>query len=178
VRASLGHSAATLAEARDGYAAGAPTTTHVFNAMSGIDHRAPGLALAALLDDAVYVELIADGIHVDPGLWPLIRRLKPADRLVLVGDAAGSGDPISGEGMSVAFACARALGDLLPKALARGADRAALAQLRAERGEAHLGRGSGGGAAGGPREPQPAPDRSRHPEGPGPAARAARRRPP
>ena len=53
--------------ARRGYAAGATSTTHLFNAMTGLDHRAPGLALAALLDDAVYVELIADGIHVHPG---------------------------------------------------------------------------------------------------------------
>ena len=84
-----------LEEARAGYAAGATSTTHLFNAMSGLDHRAPGLALAALLDDAVYVELIADGIHVDPALWPLITRLKPADRLLLVSDAialAGMGD--------------------------------------------------------------------------------------
>ena len=63
--------------------------------MTGIDHHAPGVAVAALLDDAVFVELIADGIHVDPGLWPLITRLKPADRLLLVSDAialAGMGD--------------------------------------------------------------------------------------
>jgi N-acetylglucosamine-6-phosphate deacetylase len=95
VAVSLGHSAATLDEARAGYAAGARTTTHLFNAMSGVDHRAPGLAVVALLDDAVYVELIADGIHVVPAVWPLITRLKPADRLLLVSDAislAGMGD--------------------------------------------------------------------------------------
>ena len=63
--------------------------------MTGVDHHAPGVAVAALLDDAVFVELIADGIHVDPGLWPLITRLKPVDRLLLVSDAvalAGMGD--------------------------------------------------------------------------------------
>jgi N-acetylglucosamine-6-phosphate deacetylase len=63
--------------------------------MGGVDHRAPGLALAALLDDAAWVELIADRIHVDPALWPLITRLKPPDRLLLVSDAialAGTGD--------------------------------------------------------------------------------------
>lgn len=95
VAVSVGHSAATLAEARAGYAAGATSTTHLFNAMTGIDHRAPGLALAALLDDAVYVELIADGVHVDRALWPLVTRLKPADRLLLVSDAiaiAGTGE--------------------------------------------------------------------------------------
>ena len=49
---SIGHSAATVEEARAGYDAGATSTTHLFNAMSGIDHRAPGLAVTALLDDA------------------------------------------------------------------------------------------------------------------------------
>ncbi len=92
---SIGHSAATFDEARRGYDAGATGTTHLFNAMSGLDHRAPGVAAAALLDDAVYVELIADGIHVHPALWSLVTRLKPVDRLVLVSDAialAGTGD--------------------------------------------------------------------------------------
>jgi N-acetylglucosamine-6-phosphate deacetylase len=95
VASSIGHSAATVDEARDGYRAGARSTTHLFNAMSGVDHRDPGVALAALLEDEAYVELIADGIHVDRALWPLIARLKPADRLVLVSDAialAGTGD--------------------------------------------------------------------------------------
>lgn len=95
VAVSMGHSAATLAEARAGYAAGGTSTTHLFNAMTGVEHRAPGLAVAALLDDAAYVELIADGEHVDAAVWELVRRLKPADRLVLVSDAislAGTGD--------------------------------------------------------------------------------------
>jgi N-acetylglucosamine-6-phosphate deacetylase len=94
VRVSLGHSAATVPEARAGYAAGAVSTTHLFNAMIGVVHREPGLALEALLDDAVWVELIADTLHVDPALWPLIWRLKPAERVLLVSDAimlAGSG---------------------------------------------------------------------------------------
>ena len=92
---SIGHSAATVAQARAGYGAGASTTTHLFNAMSGIDHRAPGVAVAALLDDEVFTELIADGVHVDRTLWPLITRLKRADRLLAVSDAislAGTGD--------------------------------------------------------------------------------------
>ena len=92
---SLGHSAAGLDQARAGYAAGARSTTHLFNAMSGIDHHAPGLAVAALTDDAVTVELIADGHHVHPALWPIVERAKPAGRLILVSDAlpqAGLGD--------------------------------------------------------------------------------------
>jgi N-acetylglucosamine-6-phosphate deacetylase len=91
VAASLGHSAATVEEARAGYAAGARTTTHLFNGMSGIDHRAPGLALAALLEDDAYVELIADGHHVAESVWALILRAKPADRLILVSDGVAFG---------------------------------------------------------------------------------------
>ena len=94
VRVSLGHSAATVPESRAGYAAGAVSTTHLFNAMVGVVHREPGLALEALLDDAVWVELIADTLHVAPDVWPLIWAMKPADRVLLVSDAislAGSG---------------------------------------------------------------------------------------
>jgi N-acetylglucosamine-6-phosphate deacetylase len=95
VAPSIGHSDATLEEARAGYVAGGRTTTHLFNAMSGIDHRLPGLAVVALALDDAYVELIADGSHVHPALWPIITRMKPPDRLVLVSDAlplAGMGD--------------------------------------------------------------------------------------
>ena len=95
VTVSLGHSDATLAQARAGYAAGARSTTHLFNAMSGMAHRHPGLAAAALADDGVSVELIADDIHVDPVLYRLIARAKPPDTLLLVSDAlppAGTGD--------------------------------------------------------------------------------------
>jgi N-acetylglucosamine-6-phosphate deacetylase len=95
VASSIGHSAATLAEARAGYAAGGTTTTHLFNAMTGVDHHAPGLAVAALDDDDAYTELIADGEHVHRSLWPIITRTKPSDRLLLVSDAialAGMGD--------------------------------------------------------------------------------------
>jgi N-acetylglucosamine-6-phosphate deacetylase len=94
VAVSLGHSAADHDEARAGYAAGARTTTHLFNAMTGIDHRSPGLAVAALTDDDAFVELIADGHHVHPALWPIIIRTKPAGRLLLVSDAA----PLAGTG--------------------------------------------------------------------------------
>ena len=101
VAVSLGHSIATVEQGRAGYAAGARTTTHLFNAMTGVDHRQPGLAVAALIEDAVAVELIADGNHVARALWPLIVRAKPADRLLLVSDAlalAGMGDGITSIG--------------------------------------------------------------------------------
>ena len=87
IAASLGHSMATVHQGRAGFEAGGRTTTHLFNAMIGVDHHAPGLAVAALTDDAAYVELIADGYHVHESVWPIITRTKPADRLILVSDA-------------------------------------------------------------------------------------------
>jgi len=95
VRVSIGHSAADYAMAIAGYDAGGTTTTHLFNAMTGVEHRSPGVAVAALTRDDAWVELIADGQHVHSALWPIIRRAKPADRLLLVSDAlslAGMGD--------------------------------------------------------------------------------------
>lgn len=95
VTVSLGHSDATAGQAAAAYAAGGRTTTHLFNAMSGVHNHEPGLVVAALADDGVYVELVADGHHVDRTVWPLILRAKPTDRLVLVSDAigiAGTGD--------------------------------------------------------------------------------------
>lgn len=97
VAVSLGHSAAGRDESLAGFAAGARSTTHLFNAMTGVDHHAPGLAAVALAEDAAWVELIADGHHVDPILWSTILRSKPAGRVLLVSDAislAGTGDGV------------------------------------------------------------------------------------
>ncbi|AGC48497.1 Monooxygenase, FAD-binding protein [Myxococcus stipitatus DSM 14675] len=59
------------------------------------------------------------------GAGPLARvaRVRVADRFALVGDAAGYVDALTGEGLSLAFACAESLGTLLPDALAKGATR-------------------------------------------------------
>jgi N-acetylglucosamine-6-phosphate deacetylase len=89
VNVSLGHSNATTEEALRGYATGGRTTTHLFNAMSGVDNHRPGLAVAALTNDQVYVELIADGLHVERSVWPIVLRAKPPGRLILVSDAIG-----------------------------------------------------------------------------------------
>ena len=85
VAVAIGHSAAGADEAWTAYEAGARSTTHLFNAMTCAITDF-GVAVAALLEDEAYVELIADGIHVHPAIWPLITRLKRAD-LLLVSDA-------------------------------------------------------------------------------------------
>lgn len=81
---SLGHSDCTHDEALAAFAAGARCVTHLFNAMSPLRHRAPGLVGAAL-DGDVAAGLIADGVHVADAALRLA--LKASDRLFLVSDA-------------------------------------------------------------------------------------------
>jgi N-acetylglucosamine-6-phosphate deacetylase len=83
---SLGHSEADEAQARTAYGQGVAMLTHAFNAMPGLQHRAPG-PLGALLDfPQVALGLIADGVHVAPSMAVLLQRLWP-EQLVLVSDA-------------------------------------------------------------------------------------------
>jgi N-acetylglucosamine-6-phosphate deacetylase len=86
---NMGHSNASFEQAREGAAAGARGVTHLFNAMSGLHHREPGLAGYALMDDDLYVELIADGVHVHPEMVKLALKLKPPDKILLVSDSLG-----------------------------------------------------------------------------------------
>jgi N-acetylglucosamine-6-phosphate deacetylase len=83
---SLGHSAADADTARAAFAAGATLVTHLFNTMAPLDHRAPGLAGAALVDRRVAVGVIADGVHLDPLVLELVRETA-RDRTLLVTDA-------------------------------------------------------------------------------------------
>jgi N-acetylglucosamine-6-phosphate deacetylase len=84
---SLGHSNATLAEAKAAIDAGARHATHTFNAMRALDHREPGVLGAVLADDGVTADLIADGIHVHPKTVSLFLRAKGAAGAVLITDA-------------------------------------------------------------------------------------------
>lgn len=94
VRVSLGHSNATAAEATAGIAAGARSATHTFNAMRAIDHREPGLAAVVLDSDALFAELIADGIHVHPAMIRLWLKAKGPHRAILITDGmAATGMP-------------------------------------------------------------------------------------
>jgi N-acetylglucosamine-6-phosphate deacetylase len=87
VAASLGHTAATFDEMRAGVDSGARLVTHVFNAMTGFSHRAPGALGAALVDDRVVLGLIADGVHADPAAVLLAIRAAGPARIALVTDA-------------------------------------------------------------------------------------------
>jgi N-acetylglucosamine-6-phosphate deacetylase len=84
---SAGHTMATYAEALDSFAAGVRYATHLFNAMTPLNHRAPGLPLAVLNQPAIVAGLIPDGIHVHPALIKLIWAMKGPQGLNLVSDA-------------------------------------------------------------------------------------------
>jgi N-acetylglucosamine-6-phosphate deacetylase len=89
---SLGHTDATYEEFVRGIDAGAEMVTHLYNAMSGFSHRAPGAMGAALVDDRVTVGLIADGVHCHPASVRLAVAAKGPRRVALVTDAiAGAG---------------------------------------------------------------------------------------
>lgn len=62
-------------------------TTHTFNAMSGITHRGKSTALSALINDDIYAEIIADGVHVSDDALNLFFKSKPADKVILISDA-------------------------------------------------------------------------------------------
>lgn len=87
VLVSIGHTDADHATTRAAFAAGVTGVTHLFNAMSPLQHRAPGVVGAALDDQHVYCGIIVDGFHVDPAALRIAVRARPVDRFMLVTDA-------------------------------------------------------------------------------------------
>ncbi len=93
-RVSLGHTGATYDDARAAIDAGARHATHLFNRMSLMSSRAPGVAGAVLESNAVAAELICDGVHVHPALMAMAIRAKTARRMMAITDGtAGAGLP-------------------------------------------------------------------------------------
>ncbi|MBE2990434.1 N-acetylglucosamine-6-phosphate deacetylase [Sphingomonas sp. CFBP 13603] len=84
---SIGHSDADHVTASAGIAAGITGVTHLFNAMSPLVHRAPGVVGAVLDDQTVYCGIIVDGFHVDDAVLRIALRARPHDRFMLVSDA-------------------------------------------------------------------------------------------
>ncbi|OCJ16958.1 N-acetylglucosamine-6-phosphate deacetylase [Rhizobium sp. AC44/96] len=88
VTISIGHSDCSSEQAEARFDAGARGVTHLFNAMSQIGHRAPGLAGAAIDHPAVWCGIIADGHHVDPKALRVALRAKRGEgKLFFVTDA-------------------------------------------------------------------------------------------
>jgi N-acetylglucosamine-6-phosphate deacetylase len=87
VVAAVGHTDGTYEQTRAAIEAGATVGTHLFNAMRPINTREPGPVIALLEDSRVTVELITDGVHVDPALYRHVTRSAGPDRVSLVTDA-------------------------------------------------------------------------------------------
>jgi N-acetylglucosamine-6-phosphate deacetylase len=95
LRIAAGHSEATAAEIGQAVDRGVSGVTHLFNAMSQLNAREPGLVGTALEDDRLFAGIICDGIHVDRAGLRVAIRCKGRDRLMLVTDAmplAGTND--------------------------------------------------------------------------------------
>jgi N-acetylglucosamine-6-phosphate deacetylase len=91
-RVSLGHSGADFDRSIAAIDAGARHATHLFNRMTSISHRAPGLAGAVLSHEAIAAELICDGYHVHPAMCRLAIAAKSVDGVMAITDGtAGAG---------------------------------------------------------------------------------------
>lgn len=92
---SAAHTAAGYEQAAAGFAHGFTHATHLFNAMTPIKNREPGVPTAVFDSDTVTAELICDGFHNHPAVLRMAFRLLGSDRPVVVSDAmmaAGAGD--------------------------------------------------------------------------------------
>lgn len=86
VTVAVGHTDADMELTKEAFARGATLLTHAFNAMAGIHHRAPGPVVAAFGDPAASLEIILDGVHVDPAVAKMAFDAAPG-RIALVTDA-------------------------------------------------------------------------------------------
>lgn len=97
LKIAAGHSNARYDEAMAGFAAGIGAVTHLFNAMSPLTSRAPGLVGAALDRDDTVLALIVDGHHVHPATMRVALKAAGAQRIMLVTDAMPSVGAASGD---------------------------------------------------------------------------------
>ncbi len=89
-RVSLGHSGATLEEARAAIVAGARHATHLFNRMPPLSHREPGLVGAILTSEEIAAEVICDGVHVHPDMVRMAISAKGAKRMMAITDGVAA----------------------------------------------------------------------------------------
>jgi N-acetylglucosamine-6-phosphate deacetylase len=92
---SIGHTRANLEVLEEACEAGARHMTHFMNAMAPLHHRKPGPIAWGLSRDDVTIDIIADGIHLDPFMLRLLLKMKGANGISLISDAiaaAGKGD--------------------------------------------------------------------------------------
>lgn len=86
IKFSIGHSAATYEEAVIAYEAGVDSATHLFNAMTGLHHRKPGV-VGAVFKKKPFFEIIADRIHLHTAMYDILGDSIGKDKMILVTDA-------------------------------------------------------------------------------------------
>ena len=96
ITVSIGHSSATYDEAKQSVQNGITHATHLFNGMTGLHHRDPGVVGAVLTSSQVKAELIADTIHVNPALFSFLAHTKGPEGLVLITDSMRAGGMCAG----------------------------------------------------------------------------------
>lgn len=84
---NAGHTAASAQEMEQAIERGLNGTTHTYNAMKGLHHRDIGTVGTALLNDALYSEIIADRIHVSDEAIALLLKCKPKEKVILITDS-------------------------------------------------------------------------------------------
>ncbi len=84
---SVAHTDAGYDDAKMAFDNGATHLTHLYNAMPGITHRAPGVIPAAVENETVRAEIICDGYHIHPAAIRLAFTMFGSDRMVLISDA-------------------------------------------------------------------------------------------
>ncbi len=85
--AATAHTAATYEEIKEAESWGLNHISHLFNAMTSLHHRRPGVVGAALTSDNLSTEIIADYIHIHPAVLKLLTQIKDSSKIILVTDA-------------------------------------------------------------------------------------------
>jgi N-acetylglucosamine-6-phosphate deacetylase len=122
IHLSIGHSNANYEQIAEAIDNGLEGVTHIFNAMPSMHHRKPGVLGGTLLRDELFVEVIADAVHVHPAILQLLLKVKKYDRIILVSDAiraAGQPDGVFDfSGQRVLMKSGRAYLEHAPETLA------------------------------------------------------------
>lgn len=87
IHLAIGHSEASYEQVSEAIDNGLEGVTHIFNAMRPMHHRKPGVLVGTLLRDELFVEVIADAVHVHPAVLQLLLKIKTHDKIILVTDA-------------------------------------------------------------------------------------------
>jgi N-acetylglucosamine-6-phosphate deacetylase len=84
---SAGHTDADMEQIKKACEYGLKQFTHLFNAMTPLHHRKPGIIGEALTNNNLYVEVIADGMHLDPVIVDIVLRTKPDSKVIFISDS-------------------------------------------------------------------------------------------